>query len=156
MQTVQLTRPTMTAKPFVPQAREQLWGLLAEAAEIEHHLMCCYLYAYFSLKDSVDEGVTKDELASVRRWRREILDVAVEEMSHLAMVCNILSATGAPAHLAHQNFPVAPGFHPANVVVKLTAFDPDTLQHFVHLERPHGSDVPDGAGFDPPQQYTRT
>src|SRR5688500_1911197 len=30
--------------------REQLFHLLAEAAEVEHTLMCCYLYAAFSLK----------------------------------------------------------------------------------------------------------
>lgn len=32
---------------FVIETREHLVGLLAEAAEIEHHLMCCYLYAAF-------------------------------------------------------------------------------------------------------------
>ena len=92
----------------IPASREQLWGLLAEAAEIEHHLMCCYLYAFFSLKQSVDEDVTEQELQSIRRWRGEILEVAIEEMAHLTMVCNIMSALGAPAHFAHQNFPVAP------------------------------------------------
>jgi hypothetical protein len=146
----------MAASPFVPSSREQLWGLLAEAAEIEHHLMCCYLYAFFSLKEDVDEDLSEAELALVRRWRGEILGVAIEEMSHLAMVCNILSALGAPAHLAHQNFPVSPGFHPAGVVVKLTPFDPHTLQHFIYLERPHGSEVADGKGFEPPQQYQRS
>jgi hypothetical protein len=35
---------------FVIETREHLIGLLAEAAEIEHHLMCCYLDAAFSLK----------------------------------------------------------------------------------------------------------
>jgi CDGSH-type Zn-finger protein len=39
---------------FSPQARapsrEQLLYWLHEAAEIEHNLMCCYLYAAFSLK----------------------------------------------------------------------------------------------------------
>jgi hypothetical protein len=34
--------------------REQLFHLLAEAAEIEHTLMCCYLYAAFSLKTRED------------------------------------------------------------------------------------------------------
>jgi hypothetical protein len=39
----------MSNHTFAPTSREQLWGLLAEAAEIEHHLMCCYLYAFFSM-----------------------------------------------------------------------------------------------------------
>ena len=30
--------------------REQLLYWLHEASEIEHHLMCCYLYAAFNLK----------------------------------------------------------------------------------------------------------
>jgi CDGSH-type Zn-finger protein/uncharacterized Fe-S cluster protein YjdI len=146
----------MSASHSVPKSREQLWGLLAEAAEIEHHLMCCYLYAFFSLKESVDEDITEAELQAIRRWRTEILDVAIEEMAHLSMVCNILSALGAPAHFAHQNFPVSPGFHPAGVVVKLTPFNPDTLDHFIYLERPGSIDIGDGKGFEPPQQYTRS
>ena len=37
--------------------RDQLITMLAEAAEIEHCLMCTYLYAVFSLKQSVDEDL---------------------------------------------------------------------------------------------------
>jgi len=103
----------------VPTSREQLWALLAEAAEIEHHLMCCYLYAAFSLKERTDEDLSEAELEAVQRWRREVLAVSVEEMGHLSIVCNILSALGAPAHLVHQNFPIPAGYHPAGVVVKL-------------------------------------
>ena len=139
----------------VPTSREQLWALLAEAAEIEHHLMCCYLYAAFSLKESVDEDLSAAELDAVERWRREILSVSVEEMGHLAIVCNILSALGAPAHLVHQNFPIPPGYHPAGVVVKLAPFNRQTLAHFVFLERPDDADVQDGEGFEPPQRYSR-
>jgi CDGSH-type Zn-finger protein/uncharacterized Fe-S cluster protein YjdI len=146
----------MSNSHSVPKSREQLWGLLAEAAEIEHHLMCCYLYAFFSLKESVDEDIAESELQAIRRWRGEILDVAIEEMAHLTMVCNIQSALGAPAHFAHQNFPVPPGAHPAGVVVKLTPFNPDTLDHFIYLERPGSIDIPDGKGFEPPQQYQRS
>lgn len=145
----------MTDAIAVPTSREQLWGLLAEAAEIEHHLMCCYLYAAFSLKEGTDEDLSETELAAVQRWRDEILSVAIEEMGHLATVCNILSGIGAPAHLDHQNFPVSPGYHPAGVVVKLTPFSPQTLAHFIYLERPDGADVADGAGFEPARQYVR-
>ncbi|UNK49894.1 CDGSH iron-sulfur domain-containing protein [Lysobacter sp. S4-A87] len=139
----------------VPTSREQLWALLAEAAEIEHHLMCCYLYAAFSLKERTDEDLSEVELGAVERWRREILAVSVEEMGHLTIVCNILSALGAPAHLVHQNFPIPPGYHPAGVVVKLAPFNRQTLAHFVYLERPDDTDVQDGEGFEPPQHYSR-
>lgn len=139
----------------IPVSREQLWGILFEAAEIEHNLMCCYLYAMFSLKDSVDEGLTEAELAAVRRWRGEIMDVAIEEMAHLAIVSNILSALGAPAHFGRQNFPIAPGYHPAGVVVKLAPFNVETLDHFIYLERPETVDIADGEGFAPERSYIR-
>ena len=145
----------MDAKIAVPTSREQLWALLAEAAEIEHHLMCCYLYAAFSLKERTDEDLSEAELEAVQRWRREVLAVSVEEMGHLSIVCNILSALGAPAHLVHQNFPIPAGYHPAGVVVKLAPFNRQTLAHFVFLERPDDADVRDGEGFEPAQRYTR-
>src|SRR5690349_2957002 len=40
-------------------SREQLLHLLAEAAEIEHALMCSYLYAAFSLKRAGEPGVSQ-------------------------------------------------------------------------------------------------
>lgn len=146
----------MTDQRPVPASREQLWAILFEAAEIEHNLMCCYLYAMFSLKDSLDEDLSEAELAAVRRWRGEILDVAIEEMAHLAIVSNILSAIGAPAHFWRQNFPVAPGYHPAGVVVKLAPFTVETLDHFIYLERPESVELDDGAGFAPARDYNRT
>ena len=145
----------MASSRTLPNTREQLWGILCEAAEIEHNLMCCYLYACFSLKERLDEDVTPEELAAIQRWRGEILDVAIEEMAHLAIVSNILSSLGAPAHYARQNFPVPAGYHPAGVVVKLAPFNPDTLDHFVYLERPEGVDSADGAGFETGREYHR-
>lgn len=142
--------------PAMIENREQLIELLSEAAEIEHNLMCCYLYGAFSLKDSLDEGITAEELAAIRRWRREILHVAIDEMAHLALVANISSAIGGLPHLERPNFPIASGYHPAGIVVKLAPFNADTLRHFIYLERPEHSAVGDGAGFDPPRRYVRT
>ena len=42
--------------------REELVYLLGQACEIEHGLMCEYLYAQFSLKRGPDEGLTDDQL----------------------------------------------------------------------------------------------
>jgi len=36
--------------------REHLWWLLAEAAQLEHMIMCQYLYAEFSLKEGTGDG----------------------------------------------------------------------------------------------------
>lgn len=141
--------------PFVIENREQLIGLLAEAAEIEHNLMCCYLYAAFSLKEGTDEGITDAELAAIKRWRGQIVHVAVDEMAHLALVANLMAAVGGAPHFGRANFPVPAGYHPAGIVVKLAPFNPATLDHFIYLERPEGAIVSDGAGFEPARRYQR-
>ncbi|MGE0743321.1 MAG: ferritin-like domain-containing protein [Hyphomonadaceae bacterium] len=137
----------MPAAPVLTPTREQLIHALYEAAELEHNLMCTYLYAAFSLKDGEGEGLSADEAAAVKRWRRAILDVAIDEMGHLAAVWNITAALGGSPAFGRDNFPLDPGGLPGGVVVKLAPFNMDVLQHFIHLERPEGSEEPDGAGF---------
>jgi hypothetical protein len=44
--------------PFVIEHREALIYMLCEAAELEHGIMCQYLFAACSLKQSLDEGLT--------------------------------------------------------------------------------------------------
>jgi uncharacterized Fe-S cluster protein YjdI/CDGSH-type Zn-finger protein len=138
--------------PAEPQikvgSREQLFYLLAEAAEIEHNLMCCYLYAAFGLKTEAD-GLAVDDAAEIARWRSVILAVAVEEMTHLSLVANLTLSVGGTPHFGRPNFPIAAGYHPSGVVVELHPFDRATLDHFIYLERPEGVDLPDGEGFAP-------
>src|ERR1700704_2572586 len=55
--------------PFVIEHREALIYMLCEAAELEHGIMCQYLFAAFSLKQREDEGLTTAELEAVTRWR---------------------------------------------------------------------------------------
>ena len=43
--------------PFVIEHREALHYMLCEAAELEHGIMCQYLYAAFSLRQSVRDKV---------------------------------------------------------------------------------------------------
>ncbi|MGL4573407.1 MAG: ferritin-like domain-containing protein, partial [Burkholderiaceae bacterium] len=136
-------------------SREQLIHSLYEAAELEHNLMCTYLYAAFSLKDTAGEGLSAAQGAAVARWRREIIDVAIEEMSHLAAVWNITAALGGVPRFGRMNFPLDPGYLPAGVVVKLAPFNQATLQHFIHLERPEDSNEPDGEGFAPERIFVR-
>lgn len=82
---------------MVIEQREALIYLLCEAAELEHSIMCEYLFAAFSLKHRSDKGLTEDELSAVKRWRRAISHVASEEMLHLALVHNLLSAIAPPS-----------------------------------------------------------
>jgi CDGSH-type Zn-finger protein/uncharacterized Fe-S cluster protein YjdI len=136
-------------------SRERLLHALYEAAELEHNLMCTYLYAAFSLRAGEDEGLRPEEAAAVTRWRREIIDVAIDEMGHLAAVWNITSALGGAPRFGRTNFPLDPGYLPAHVVVKLAPFSLPVLQHFIHLERPKASAEPDGEGFAPERVFER-
>ncbi|HUP28777.1 MAG TPA: ferritin-like protein [Usitatibacter sp.] len=136
--------------------REQLLHLLAEAAEIEHNLLCSYLYAAFSLKHAPGDGLNDEEARAVASWRKSIMTIALEEMTHLALIANLTLAVGARPHFDRPNLPVAPGYHPADLVVKLAPFDLDTLDHFVYLERPEGVEMKDGAGFQPEVPYERS
>src|SRR6187455_817817 len=85
--------------PFVIEHREALIYMLCQAAELEHGIMCQYLFAAVSLKQRADKGLTPEELEAVTRWRRTISHVATDEMLHLALVQNVLAAIGAAPHL---------------------------------------------------------
>lgn len=121
--------------------RERLIHALTEAAEIEHNLLCCYLYAAFSLKAG-DEGLSEKEAVAVTRWRGEILAVAVQEMAHWATVNNLLVAVGGDPHFQRPNFPVPPGYHPAGFDLRLAPFNAQTLDAFIFLERPESEGEP--------------
>jgi CDGSH-type Zn-finger protein/uncharacterized Fe-S cluster protein YjdI len=136
-------------------SREWLLHALYEAAELEHNLMCTYLYAAFSLRSGVLEGLSATQAEAVARWRRTILDVAIDEMGHLVAVWNITAALGGTPHFGRPNFPLDPGVLPAGVIVRLAPFNVAVLQHFVHLERPEGSQEPDGDGFAPDFAFSR-
>ena len=132
----------------VTGTREQLLHLLAEASEIEHTLMCSYLYAAFSLKSREEDGLTAEQAEAAARWRRTIIGIAIEEMGHLLMVANLTVAVGGAPHFARPNFPVSPGYFPSDVVVRLTGFSPETLDHFIFLERPRGIGGEDSEAFE--------
>jgi CDGSH-type Zn-finger protein/uncharacterized Fe-S cluster protein YjdI len=127
-------------------SREDLIYLLTEAAEIEHNLMCCYLFAAFGMKTAAD-GLDPATAAEIAGWKRAITGVAVEEMTHLALVNNLLLAVGGAPHFGRPNFPVAPGYHPSGLVATLRRFDRATLDHFVYLERPEGVDLDDSSPY---------
>ena len=66
---------------------------LAEAAEIDHTLMCS-TYAAFSLKRAGEPGVSEAQGEALERWRGAIISVAVQEMGHLLIVANPTVAVG--------------------------------------------------------------
>jgi len=75
--------------PELPeQPLEKAVRLLQAAAEVEHALMVQYLYSGYGFSSP----------------QRDILDVAIEEMSHLMTVQNLLLLIGSRPHLARQDF----------------------------------------------------
>lgn len=143
----------MTQDP-TPPSREQLLYWLHEAAEIEHHLMCCYLYAAFSLKRE-DARWSDAQRQAVQRWRRSIMSVAFEEMTHLALVGNLANALGAGPHMGRPALPVDAGPYPAGFVIRLAPFCAATIEHFKFLERPASEALGDAQGFVPSRDYRR-
>jgi hypothetical protein len=98
--------------PLRVEHREELVWLLAQACELEHGLMCEYLFAQFTLKCSADEGLSVEQLAKVAAWEQVLVEVTKQEMLHLALATNLLTAIGAAPHLYRPNFPILSRWYP--------------------------------------------
>jgi hypothetical protein len=133
--------------PLRVEHREELVWLLAQACELEHGLMCEYLFAQFTLKRGTDEGLGAEQLAKVAAWEQVIVEVTKQEMLHLALATNLLTAIGAAPHLHRPNFPILSRWYPPGVQVALVPFGERALRHFIYLERPEGMDLDDAEGF---------
>jgi len=139
----------MDEPEIVVENREHLWSLLIEASQLEHLIMCQYLYASFSLKTDPDEGLTAGQAEAVARWRETLAGIAIEEMLHLALVANVMTAIGAAPSLSRPNFPRRSEYLPPGVRFALLPFGEAALTHFLYLERPEGMARLDAAEFVP-------
>ena len=144
MNAAQVVEPAL-----IVDTREELVYLLGQACEIEHGLLSEYLYAQFSLKRDVSEGVTPEQLTRIQAWEQTIIDVTKQEMLHLAFATNILTAIGAAPHFDRPNFPILSRWYPPDVEIALLPFGERALRHFMFLERPEGMRLQDAEGFTP-------
>src|SRR5687768_11978320 len=133
--------------PIDIENRAELIYTLGKAAELEHLIICQYLYAAFSLKRFPDEGIGADLIPVVDSWAHQLLDIGIQEMLHLALVQNLLTSIGAGPHLGRPNFPVPPRAFPAKVQISLMPISERALRHFAFLERPEGTDITDAEGM---------
>ena len=85
--------------------RKELTYVLCQGAELEHGLMCEYLYAAFSLKGTPGPGLSGDQLEAVERWREVVFAIAREEMLHWAVVQNLLTAVGSAPYVSRPHMP---------------------------------------------------
>jgi len=138
------------------ETREELIYLLAEAAAIEHNVMCVYLYGIWSLKRGEGDGLTAEQAGKVASWKRALTEVAVEEMSHLTLVGNLASSIGAAPHFSRPNFPIPEGYHAAGIRLELFGFSHALIDHAIYLERPEGIDLHDAPEFEHPSEFRRS
>ena len=80
----------MSEPRVVVAHREHLWWLLAGAIQLEHMIMCQYLFAELSLKGGVDEGLTPSRPRPSTRW--QVLRPVATELTTLPV---------GPAHPGH-------------------------------------------------------
>jgi hypothetical protein len=133
--------------PMRVASREELVWLLTQACELEHGLMCEYMFAQFTLRRTQQEGLSAEQQAKVAAWEAAIVDVTKQEMLHLALATNLLTAIGAAPHLHRPNFPILSRWYPPGVQIALVPFGERALRHFIYLERPEGMDLDDAEGF---------
>ena len=118
--------------------------------------MCCYLFSAFSMKRDVEEGISEEQLGFVRLWRRTILQISIEEMLHMCLACNLLTAVGGAPHLRRPNLPVSPKAYPPSFKLELVPFCRQSLANFIFIERPEDLEpgAEEGTGLGSPFPLT--
>jgi hypothetical protein len=117
-------------------SRSRLISLLSEACELEHGLACSYLFAAFSLKTEIGDGLDWRQQQKTRLWASEIYAIAAEEMLHLAQAWNILAAVGGSPYYLRPNFPQRRTYYGFGQPLALEPFGPKSLKRFIHYETP--------------------
>ena len=110
------------------EPRDEAVFLLTAAAEIEHALMVQYLYAAYSVHVT---GPNSDELLKVRKL---LVQIAREEMGHLATVQNLLHLVGGPLNLGRDRAPYGSEVYPFRF--KLEPVTRGSLAKYVTAESP--------------------
>lgn len=116
--------------------REELIFALSWAAELEHGLTCIYLFAAFTMKRFLPEGIDEVQQDQIRNWQGTILAVAMQEMEHLGYVCNMLNAIGGAQHFNRPNLPQPASYYSTEGDFTLEAFNVETIKRFMEFEKP--------------------
>jgi Ferritin-like len=118
-----------------PSTVEELQSYLQLAIKLEHFTLPLYLTAMWSLKPG---AATSAHAAIIR-------NVAMQEMLHLGLVCNILTALGGvPRILAPEMLPSYPAELPGIENAKpfgLEAFSKDQVARFLEIELPEKGSI---------------
>ncbi|HEV7474180.1 MAG TPA: ferritin-like domain-containing protein [Pyrinomonadaceae bacterium] len=124
--------------------REDLINTLHLAAELEHNLMCQYLFAAYTMKRSTSEGLSEVQLEQTRGWGALMTLVARQEMEHMGLVLNLLTAIGGTPYFRRPNFPQRKDrYGKLGIKSELTRFDKETIKRFQGFEAPHPEPGPE-------------
>ncbi|SMC27863.1 Ferritin-like [Andreprevotia lacus DSM 23236] len=126
-----------------PELRQALYTHLQTAIEIELSTIPIYLYTYYSIQrqpqhtDSLPNG---QQIATFANKAGGLLmSVAVEEMLHMSLSCNVLRALGGQPKLYCRSpgaYPTNLPHHKAGFSVGLTALTAGQLDLFMGIEEP--------------------
>ncbi len=109
------------------EPRDEAIFLLNVVAEVEHALLVQYLYAAYSVRETGD-------VPSAGHIQQVMLQVAREEMGHLASVQNLLHVLGGPLNFHREQSPIASGLYPFRF--KLQPLTVRSLAKYVIAESP--------------------
>ena len=128
-------RELMADTPY-PATLDDLTDYLQMAVRLEHFTLPLYLTAYWSLKPAAGSKV-----------RAVFRSVAMEEMLHLGLVCNILAGLGATPEIATAtavpHYPdVMPGVE-STAPFQLEPFSTTQVGRFLEIEQPQHGPIPD-------------
>lgn len=129
--------------------KKELLTHLQTAVEIELSTIPIYLYTYYSINrmpggaDSLPNG---QEIATfANKAGGLIMSVAVEEMLHMSLACNIMRALGGEPKLYGRSpgaYPTNLPHHKAGFSVGLSKLTAPQLELFLGIEAPEAKDAP--------------
>lgn len=106
--------------------------------------MCQYLFAAYTMKRSTSEGLSEVQLEKTRGWEALMTLVARQEMEHMGLVLNLLSAIGGTPYFQRPNFPQRKErYGKLGIKSELTRFDKETIKRFQGFEVPHPEPGPE-------------
>jgi hypothetical protein len=114
------------------------------AVQVEFATIPLYLTALWSIIDQT------------HLVAKTIRAVVHEEMLHLSLLCNLLSALGERPVLTGSKVPTFPGYLPSDIhkdlELRLLGYGPEALDMFMHIERP---DTPTEIEGEKPDQFDK-